>query len=746
MPIFGPPNIERLAEQGNLRGLIKALGYERDPDIQHQAAEALGRLGSEQAVSPLRRIAASDSVEAPVRGAAIAALGRIGGHDAAEALSDLVERPTLAPRWIGLSLRSLGQTGGEETTIKTLIAALDSSHESVREAAVEGLASVGPPALHALADLYNDGKGAKAPIALEILQRMGQPLVLHLTQQLREGDPQERSRAAKLLGVLGAEEAVPALIEAMGSASMSCRYTAARSLEQIGEPAVPLLAEALRGDNRTLYRMAIDSLGNIGGPAAGDALIQVLKQGNRTFRREAAKALAECAQECHIKDLLAVYPESDWNTQRQLAAALSRIGDKRATNVLVDSLTAPDQTLRESAMLALRKLHWKPEEDGARAAYLANRGSWEECAALGAAAIPPLVRLLPGTAPEEQEQIIETLASLGSEAQEALREQLGEGDSDARAISAKALGVLGDASVVPALQRACDDESARVRAEALTALGTIGDAEALPTLLKGLEDGNSQARHAAAQALGALGGPALPHLIERLEEQGPNQLLIEALGESQHRDAVAPLIAALRETEGVLEARTRSALSRIGEPAVPQLADCLADADSPTDLRKATVDVLARIGTPEALAALVTMLWNENATLAEAAAERLERLQDVRDLPQPPEELAGVHIMLIADQPLSPEDAQRDTARVLDRLSARRRAYRDLNVALSADFSLLRRYERVVEKDVVFEELLADFCQRLDRSAAPENLVQITLPPTGDRGAVHALVWYEPLD
>jgi hypothetical protein len=45
MPLFGPPNVSKLAAKGDLKGLIKALGYQRDWLVRRQAVEAvpLGR-------------------------------------------------------------------------------------------------------------------------------------------------------------------------------------------------------------------------------------------------------------------------------------------------------------------------------------------------------------------------------------------------------------------------------------------------------------------------------------------------------------------------------------------------------------------------------------------------------------------------------------------------------------------------------------------------------------------------------
>lgn len=45
MGILGPPNIERMKEKKNVKGLIKALGYEKEEKVRKAAADALFKLG-----------------------------------------------------------------------------------------------------------------------------------------------------------------------------------------------------------------------------------------------------------------------------------------------------------------------------------------------------------------------------------------------------------------------------------------------------------------------------------------------------------------------------------------------------------------------------------------------------------------------------------------------------------------------------------------------------------------------------
>ena len=53
MPLFGPPNVERLAAKSDVKGLIRALRYRGSSDVRSSAAEALGGIGDTRAVVPL---------------------------------------------------------------------------------------------------------------------------------------------------------------------------------------------------------------------------------------------------------------------------------------------------------------------------------------------------------------------------------------------------------------------------------------------------------------------------------------------------------------------------------------------------------------------------------------------------------------------------------------------------------------------------------------------------------------------
>src|ERR1035437_10138331 len=84
LPLFGPPNVDRLMARGDMLGLIKALEYQKLWRVRRDAAVALGQIGDADAVQPLVSGLKDDNPS--VRLAAAEALGQIGDQRAAEPL------------------------------------------------------------------------------------------------------------------------------------------------------------------------------------------------------------------------------------------------------------------------------------------------------------------------------------------------------------------------------------------------------------------------------------------------------------------------------------------------------------------------------------------------------------------------------------------------------------------------------------------------------------------------------------
>ena len=84
MPLFGPPKIDRMLSKKDVRGLLKAMDYQKDAAVRERAAVALGELQAVEALPRLNTAAAEDVFK--VARAAVEALGTIGTDAAVEAV------------------------------------------------------------------------------------------------------------------------------------------------------------------------------------------------------------------------------------------------------------------------------------------------------------------------------------------------------------------------------------------------------------------------------------------------------------------------------------------------------------------------------------------------------------------------------------------------------------------------------------------------------------------------------------
>ncbi len=157
---FAQPNIEKLKEKRDVKGLIKALNYKEDYYVRIEAAKTLGEIGDKRAVAPL--IQALKDEAGYVRIEAAKALGEIGWQpeNNAEKVSYLMakgqwdELVKLGKSVVALLIQALkdknwyirwrtaevlGEIGGKQP-IKALVQALkNEKNETVKESIKEAL-------------------------------------------------------------------------------------------------------------------------------------------------------------------------------------------------------------------------------------------------------------------------------------------------------------------------------------------------------------------------------------------------------------------------------------------------------------------------------------------------------------------------------------------------------------------------------------------------------------------------------
>ena len=283
------PKVDRLRAKGNRQGLIKLLlRTTTDPSIRMQAAKALGDLGGESVADALAE--ATKDTNPRIRCDAAAALAKLGDARAAEPLVDLLGAELDPSLMVKDATRKRAKTVlqqfGEPAT-QALISGLGHDSNIVRIESTDLLVSALGP--HGAVDVLVAALDSDAsPFVATALGRIGTPALDALQKALREGDQAQRAAAAKALGMVGNDAALPDLVAALGDDSNELRGAAATALGKIGnEKAVRSLKPLLKDSDRDVAFLAREALVALGAgppkPIGLDAAVAVYLHSSDTL-------------------------------------------------------------------------------------------------------------------------------------------------------------------------------------------------------------------------------------------------------------------------------------------------------------------------------------------------------------------------------------------------------------------------------------------------------------------------------
>ena len=257
--------------------------------------------------------------------------------------------------------------------------------------------------------IYAAGVIGRAPLTAEQTGR--------LTKALDHYDPAVRAGAARVIARLKVAEAGEALLKAVNDSQADVRYTAMRALGAIRETR----AVGALGDQLAYYKKgegawsALEALARIASPASVPLFRERLQDRDPYIRRAAMEGIA-------------------------------RTGDAESAGALEKAATIDDSAMvRLAAVFALQKL---------------GRNYAARIVDLMASA-----RVIP----QAQEYLVE----LGSPMSVTLVPRLQEPDPSVREAVADVLGVIGDASVLPALEAAAKDRDGSVASAAKRATAQV---------------------------------------------------------------------------------------------------------------------------------------------------------------------------------------------------------------------------------------------------------------------------------
>ncbi|OHB49231.1 MAG: hypothetical protein A2099_03910 [Planctomycetes bacterium GWF2_39_10] len=376
----------KIADSDLIEKLIKLL-TDTDSNVRRNAANALGKIGTEKAVDPLIAVLKDKDTDRNVRQSVADALGKIGTEKAIDPLIAVLNDEDMD--WeVRQSTASVLCKIGKEKAIDILIAVLKDRDmdEDARQRAAYTLSEIGTKkAIDALIAVLNDkdmGWGVRRSAA-DALGKIGtEKAVDALIAVLKDrgwDDPQRwrfRQSVADALGKIGTEKAIDTLIAVLNDKDMDweARQNAASVLCKIGkEKAIDILIAVLKDRDmdrdRDFRQRAAYALSEIGTKKAIDALIAVLKDEDRNVRLIAAYTVGKIGMEKAVDPLFAVLKDEDrdMNIRGRAANVLGKIGTEKAIDTLIAVLNDEDmydeyKYVRGSAANALCEIFEKLKE------------------------------------------------------------------------------------------------------------------------------------------------------------------------------------------------------------------------------------------------------------------------------------------------------------------------------------------------------------------------------------------------
>ncbi len=370
------------------------------------------------------------------------ALGEIGSEDAMRVLGVILRDQEDAPRrWARQALEDLG-----ERAVPTLLAALSAGGDPCDQA-LEALAELGPSVAPKVRFFMLDGGSRDG--ATWALAEGGRVGVEALLRACHNPDNGIRSAALGALGGYEVEAAVgPALENVKNPPHGSVKTAAIKALGLIGDRrAVPDLIPRL--EEKDFREAAVTSLGQIGDPRAVQPILATLTATDKRYRNAAVLALRRIGAPA-FDSLVRELRSREVLMQRAAAAALVGSNTRRLNVALASALRDEDPQVRASAALALG---W----DGNLAAVEPLHGalvdpSWRvvdaAVKALGEVGVGAIARLQdvlrdPTETSTVRYQVARAMAAMGDAAVDPLIAALSQVDPEVQKWSAVALGEIG---------------------------------------------------------------------------------------------------------------------------------------------------------------------------------------------------------------------------------------------------------------------------------------------------------------
>ncbi len=585
-----------LGERHDSRAIPALIRVLDDPDInvRYHTIESLGHLRATEAVDKLVEIAQSGDFFLAFP--ALEALMKIGDSTIGSRIVSLLNHDLLAQQVASV----LGELGSAD--VVTAIA--DALNQSVRQA-IDKPADQGFPCpigslaitLAKIHRRYQNEFGEGEFIADLTRRAVTEVGTENLLNMIQAATPEELEAVVLILGWLEGNAVAGALTQLLSYPQL--RETIVEALVRFGSGVTPLLIAQLDVPDVETRKAAITALGRIGNNQAVPALTSLLNADSELVMVTTA-ALAQIGDGRAFEALLELLGHPDSAVRLGAIAALNSLGHPALPQRILQLLKNPNPVIRESAV------------------KIAGYFAFAEC-------IEPLFESIRDPDEKVRRAAIEHLPYIEDDrVLPTLVQALGEEVTPVRVAVAHALGDLEVNDVLPHLLKALQDEDSWVRYQAARSIGRLDlnllspcHEDSLEQVFAILEELVSQdeaypVRAAATVALGHIGEeraiPLLTRLVELDAVQGDiARAAIMALGRISSTEAVAPLLMALNSSNAERRLDALHAFRERGGEEAGVALQWMAAADPEEKVVQAAIESLSRMGTPEAIAALLEL-------------------------------------------------------------------------------------------------------------------------------------------
>ncbi len=282
---------------------------DKNSHVQAKAARALGKIGTEAAVTAL--FDALNHEDLNVARWAAWALGQIGSEAVITGLIDALNHPS--PQVYIWATWALGQIRSP-AAVTGLIGALKHKDSHVRWRAASALG-------------FFQGEAVVGGLIEALCDRVSEAVATLGASALpptAERHSYVRRRAAAALGKIGSEAAIPGLLAALDDEELFVRRAATEALKQIGTEAVVTgLRGKLQAQESSVRERTVWVLEQIGSKSAINLLLEALNNKHSLVRERAASALWKIGLKADNTEILQVLKDKGFTAPKSIALAKS---------------------------------------------------------------------------------------------------------------------------------------------------------------------------------------------------------------------------------------------------------------------------------------------------------------------------------------------------------------------------------------------------------------------------------------